>query len=220
MAQDFRPNASSGQLYSVTFGAQLDGSGTISADSFYRVDAIGETSGFDAGVSANNVYYATVGITLAAGDKATPITLGHPYFVQGVTYSGSRNKDDITAQRDATKTYTASKFSEVTGEISGVFDIQDTELKSVLQQFISTAEVAADGSVVETSPSSDPIRFMMTRNDVDNLTAGETGVAEWMPMILDSFSFDKPLEGGQPFSFNYTLRGDENPRHIRFTKAE
>lgn len=212
-----RPDASSGKGYFVDKGTVVT-TGPIAAGTFYQIIAKGETSGFAAGAAVNHVYYTNAGITLGTGDQAYVFTITAPNSIQGMTRSGSRSEADVTAQNDANKTYISSRFSEESGEISGVFDINDAVNKTIIERFIGTTDITDADAITETNPSAQPIYMIFSRNDLTELAAGEDWVVEWMPMSITGYSFDKPFEGGQPFNFNYRLLGNEFPSHIRITK--
>lgn len=216
MSQSIRPDASEGTLNWGVFGTQIIATESVTVAMWYRVDAIGGTSAFDSDVIVNGVYKAPVAIVLATGDLATPITLTELDFVNNVTYSATRAKNDATTQTDSTKTYLISKFSEVTGQISGVFSTTDSQLKEILSQFITVNSIAADGTITVQDINSSTMYFLLSRNDISALASGETEIWEWMPLNVDSLQFDKPLEGVQPFSFNYTLYGAEKPNETRY----
>lgn len=214
-----RPDASSGLGYFGSLGTKLESTDVIAADSFFKVVAVGGTSAFPASMQVvDHVYHTQSAITLSAGDEAYAFTLSAPNFIQGMTRSGTRAEADVTAQNDANKTYLSSKFSEESGDVSGVFDINDSQLLTVIQKFLGTTSITDAGVATETDPNADPLYMFFTRNDWDSLDAGEDWVVDYIPMSLTGYSFDKPLEGGQPFSFNYRVRGSEFPAHFRITK--
>ena len=60
--------------------------------------------------------------------------------------------------------------------------------------------------------------YMMSRRETE--TVGETAVWEHFPVTVESIALDKPLDGEQPFNFNYKIDGGNEPGVIYYKVKE
>jgi hypothetical protein len=211
MADTSKLRGVNGYLYGSTFAAVSTTSAALTANTWYKVVAVSTaTSGFPSGITVNDVIYNStlVNITAVAGDKYQAITLTKLAFVTSVSNSNAKEKFEDTVQTDAIKSYQVGTKPEVTGTINGYFIIDDTMQDTILKKFKVFMSYSSTGAVTRTEPNAEDFHAFLSLSES---TAEPYKMWEYKPMIIDSFTADKPMEGPVTFNFNYTENGGEKP---------
>lgn len=225
-----RATGKDGFLYSVEFGEPLVGGAdqTIPADGFYRIQSrAGSGSGIpqknpadtDAeDLGAGMVYFARAGQELAEGDSVVPMTLKKISFVTDETDSSQSTSHDVTTQADVDtglRAYVAGAFKERTGSVNGYVDTGSEEQRSLLLEFRMVS--VDDGENVSVYKSRTKVHhFMLSR--AEKVPDGDLEMWEYFPVIVEQLQMDKPMDGVQPFNFNYRVDGSSKPMTIFVTK--
>lgn len=209
-----------GYLYYGTLGSEVNGSAegvALTGEGYFKIIAKGEASGFPAAKGVKDVVYNKPAITLQAGDIAAPFTIEKVAFVTNVPYAGSKGKNENTTQIDEVKNFAEALRSELTGSIEGYFlDADDSGLQdTLLSRFKPVTTDDGAGNVTVLKGDGTPLHFFMSRYETAEV--GKEEVFEYMPLITDSMTMDKPMEGNQVFNFNYTIAGSEKPTVYRRT---
>jgi hypothetical protein len=218
-----KPTGKDGFLYSITFGAAIVGDGTIKVTEagFYRIQSKAATG---SGIPENdtdikggealapgNIYWAKKDQNLAVGDTLIPLTIKRISFTTDVTASAAGQSYDISTQEDVptgTRAYAAGAFKERTGTINGMVDVDSDEQRVLVNEF--SGVITDDGTAVTVKNSSTGEHdFMMSRRETTNV--GETEMWEYLPVVVEQINWDKPMDGVQPFNFNYRVDGSRKP---------
>ena len=174
-------------------------------------------SGLPSNLTTGDVFYqAGSGLPstdLTTGDEIYAITLTKAAFVTDVPASASREKFEDTVQIDDVRSYQVSSKPEKTGTINGYWLVDNDDQLSFVKQFGTVVEGTTTGGLTRTSPETDVIHTFMSRSES---TEEERQVWEYKPLIVESYSADKPMEGPQTFSVNYTEDGKEKPATYGF----
>jgi hypothetical protein len=144
----------------------------------------------------------------SSNDAVEKLTLTKLAFVTDVSMSASKEKFDETVQSDDVKSYQVSSKSEKTGSINGYWIDNDRHQQLLLKNVDTVLEHTTTGGITRTSPVTTVRRFMLSR---DESTASGAQVWEHLPVIIESLNSDKPMEGPQSFTMNYTAVGAEKP---------
>jgi hypothetical protein len=214
-------NGANGYIYSVSFAAATTSTGVggtaLDTDSWYKFTAIstGTTHASVQNLKENDVTWNSTGValTLSPGDKAQKMTITKLGFATDISDSESKEKFEQTVQTDDVKSYQVGSKPEVTGTVNGYFEYHSGSTATVVQRDIlskfRTVLRESTGHVLNrTSPDTDVFHSMLS------LSEGTTDKYElwaYKPMIIDSLTLDKPMEGPINFSFNYTEDGSEKP---------
>jgi hypothetical protein len=224
-----RPGGKDGKLYRILYGEAQNG-GAVEKTTFAKIVARADPSGLpepSAGQAARgaqplgsgNVFRAKAGLALEAGDKILPMALKLISFVTDVQDSGQKQSHDVTTQADVdsgNRSYLPGAFQERTGTISGVVDVDSEEQTELWNEYRQIIE--EDGDDVGVFPArAVEHEYMMSRRETAE--EGEIEVWEYMPLISESLQAGKPMDGVQPFSFNYRVDGKRKPAMLRL-KAE
>jgi hypothetical protein len=216
-----RPGGKDGFLYRAQFGAVLVGGAavTIATAGWYKIKTkASAASGFPAKTGAagralavGDVYYAQAGQTLAEGDSVIPITLNRISFVTDVSDQAQGQSYDVTTQDDiesGARAWIPSAFKDRSGTINGFVDTDSEEQRTLLGEYRKI--VVDDGEHVTVhDAASVEHEFMLSKRET--LTEGEIELWEYLPVISESINTSKPLDGAQPFSFNYKVDGKRKP---------
>jgi len=216
-----RPGGKDGFLYRITKGAVLPGGAavTIPSEMFVKIKskaAAGSgfpvktgTEGRDLGV--DDVYLARAGQTLVEGDSVIPFALSKISFVTDVSDQAQGQSHDVTTQADidsGTKAFIPGAFKERSGTINGFVDVDSEEQRELINEYRKV--IIDDGANVTVKPAASvEHEYMLSRRETD--TVGEVELWEYLPIISESLNTSKPLDGVQPFSFNYKVDGQRKP---------
>ena len=207
-----------GYLYEAAFGAEVSGTevGTLlDGESFFKIVSKGAASGLPAAKGEKDVFFNKPAVTLQDGDVVKPVTLDKVAFVTNIPHSASKNKNENTTQVDDVKTFAEALRAELSGTIEGYFldvsSLQDT----LLSRFKPVTTDDGAGNVTVLKGDGSPLHFFLSRKETTEV--GKQEIMEYLPLITDSLTMDKPMEGNQVFNFNYTVVGAEKPTTYRRT---
>lgn len=228
-----KPGGKDGKLYKIAEGTAITGGAnvTLTASGFYRIKSIASSdsalptpdtskAGYRA-IKPGDVVWLWKNQALATGDAVFPLTLTLISFVTDVSNSRNGNKTDITTQENVEvgiREYTVSPFSEGSGTINGMVDVDSEAQKELLNQFSAITEEDDDGHITVYKATQRKQDYMLSRRETD--TVGEIAMWEHFPVTVDSLTMDKPLDGAQNFNFNYSLDGGNNPGVIYYKVKE
>lgn len=228
-----KPSGKDGKLYKITEGEAVTGgeSVTLTSSGFYRIKSIASSgsslptpdtskSGYRK-IRPGDYVWLWKGQALAAGDAVIPLSLTLISFVTDVSNSRNGNKTDITTQENVEsgiREYAVSPFSEGSGTINGMVDVDSEAQKELLNQFSAITEEDDDGHITVYKATQRKQDYMLSRRETE--TVGEIAMWEHFPIVVDSLTLDKPLDGAQNFNFNYSLDGGNNPGVIYYKVKE
>ena len=209
-------NSAEGFLYIASLAAATTSAGAVDSGYWYRISGMSATGPLPANLTTGDIFYQLTSaiptastIPPTSNDAVQKITLTKLGFVTDVAMSISKEKFDETVQTDDVKSYQVSGKPEKSGSISGYWVDNDTHQQSILKRMDTVVEATTTGGVTRTSPQTSVVYLMLAR---DETTANASVVFEWLPCIIESLQSDKPMEGPQPFTFNYTAKGSEKPQ--------
>ena len=228
-----KPGGKDGKLYKIAEGEAVTGgaSVTLTASGFYKIKSVASSdsslptpdtskSGYRK-IRPGDVVWLWKGQALATGDAVILLTLTLISFVTDVSNSRNGNKTDITTQENVEvgiREYTVSPFSEGSGTINGMVDVDSEAQKELLNQFSAITEEDDDGHITVYKATQRKQDYMLSRRETE--TVGEIAMWEHFPVTVDSLTMDKPLDGAQNFNFNYSLDGGNNPGVIYYKVKE
>ena len=228
-----KPGGKDGKLYKIAEGNAVTGGEniTLTASGFYKIKSVASSdsslptpdtskSGYRK-IRPGDVVWLWKGQALAAGDAVIPLTLTLISFVTDVSNSRNGSKTDITTQENVEvgiREYTVSPFSEGSGTINGMVDVDSEAQKELLNQFSAITEEDDDGHITVYKATQRKQDYMLSRRETE--TVGEIAMWEHFPVTVDSLTMDKPLDGAQNFNFNYSLDGGNNPGVIYYKVKE
>lgn len=214
-------NGANGYIYSMSFAAATTSTATggtaLTLDSWYKFSAISTGTSHAAiqALKVNDVVYNSTGlaITLSEGDQAQLASIAKLAFATDVSDSEGKEKFEQTVQTDDSKSYQVGTKPEVTGTINGYFlyhagSTADVVQRNVLNKFRTILRESTASVLSRTAPSAGVFHSMLSLNEG---TTEQYELWEYKPMIIDSLTMDKPLEGPVNFSFNYTENGSDRP---------
>jgi len=123
----------------------------------------------------------------------------------------NKEKFDETVQTDDVKSYQVSSKPEKTGTISGYWIDNDAKQQEILKKLDTVIEHTTTGGITRTSPETSIVRMFLSRVESTEDTAAAAEIWEHIPAIIEGMTADKPMEGPESFSFNYTARGSAKP---------
>ena len=199
------------QIEGVELGSELAGEG------FFKVVSKGAASGLPAGLGVRDVFFNKPAVTLQEGDVVAPVTLDKVAFVTNVPHSASKSKNENTTQLDSVKSFAEGKRAELTGSVEGYFlDVDELGLQDeLLSRFKPVTKDDGAGNISILKSDGKPLHFFLSRYETTEV--GKEEVMDYLPVITESITLDKPLEGNQVFNFNYTVVGAEKPTTYRRT---
>jgi hypothetical protein len=217
-----RPGGKDGFLYRIDFGAVLVGGAAVtvatagwckikskaSAGSGIPKKSVG-SDGRD--LAVGDFYFAKAGQTLAEGDSLIPMTLKKISFVTDISDQAQGQTFDVTTQADieaGCKSYIAGAFKERSGTINGFVDVDSDEQRTLLNEYRKI--IVDDGTNIAVNDAkSVNHEYMLSKRETTTL--GEVELWEYLPVVTESINTSKPLDGAQPFSFNYKVDGQRKP---------
>ncbi len=227
-----KPAGKDGKLYSITAGEVVTGGAdvTLSVSGFYRIKSIAsagsslpakdDTIEGGASIKVGSVVHLWKGQALAAGDAVIPLLLTLVSFVKDVPNSMQGSSTDVSTQENlesGVREWAEGAFSDSSGTISGTFETESPAQQALLNNF---EEITVDDGVhITRLPAKKKHQdYMLSRHETD--TVGETAVWEHFPVIVESLTKDKPMDGEQSFSFAYKMDGGNFPGMIYYTVKE
>lgn len=221
-----RATGKDGFLYGIAFGEPIVGGDSIKITTagFYKIKSKAST---DSGIPSKNpankdavdlgvdmIYWAKVDQELKTGDTVIPITLTRLSFVTDTSDTSQSQSYDVTTQDDidtGLRSYVPGAFKERTGTISGYVDTGSEEQREILKEY-RMLEID-DGTNISVYNSTTKVHhYMLSR--AEKVPDGEYEVWEYFPVITEQLQMDKPMDGQQPFSFNYRVDGSSKPMTI------
>ena len=225
-----RATGKDGFLYSVRFGEPIVGGAdvTVETSGFFKIKSKAAAGSgipsknptdIDAvDLSADMIYFARAGQTLAEGDVIIPMELRKISFVTDVSDSSQSTSHDVTTQADVDtglRAYVPGAFKERTGSINGYVDTGSDEQRELLKEYRMVS--VDDGTNVSVWQSKTAVHhFMLSR--AEKVPEGDLELWEYFPVITEQLQMDKPLDGTQPFNFNYRVDGSSKPMTLYVTK--
>jgi hypothetical protein len=203
-------NGVNGYLYSVAFAAAATSSAALGTKTWFEISAISTDSGLPGNLEVGDVFYNSTGVAASrkSGDQTKEATLTKLAFVTDVTESENKEKFEQTVQTDDAKSYQVGTKPEITGTVNGYFVDNNTQQNTLLKKFRVVQAHTSSGGITRTSPDDDDFHAMISYSeDSDNTKE----VWAYKPMIIESLTMDKPMEGPVTFNFNYTENGAEKP---------
>ncbi len=222
-----KPAGKDGKLYVYTEGAAIT-SGSLLQSGFYKIKSVATASalprkkaGTDGrSIAPGDVVHLWAKQQLADGDAVIPLTLSLIGFVTDVDNSKQGESYDVSSQdnlESGVKEFKEGAFVESSGSISGFVDVDSQEQLTLLNNFIAVTE--DDGESMTVHPAKQTKQnYMLSRRETD--TPGETAMWEHFPVIVESVSMPKPLNGAQSFNFNYKVDGGRHPCVIKYKVPE
>lgn len=205
-----------GYFYVASLASTETTNGPLSSGSWYKIVGVASTSSaLPTNLSSGDVFYqidnetpVSTSTPLTSNDAVKKLTLTKAAFVTDVPASASREKFDNTVQTDEVRSYQVSSKPEKTGSINGYWLLANSDQLSFVKQFGTVMEATTTGGITKTTPLTSTIHTFLSRSES---TAETKQVWEYKPMIVESYNADKPMEGPQTFSVNYTEDGGERP---------
>jgi hypothetical protein len=210
-------------LYFATPGTEEVGDGTtpLATVGFYKITAVAASgSAWPTNAVVGDVVYNGSGaaeITPATGDNAKPLPMTKVAWVKDIPNSASKQKFDETTQIDNAMSYEEGDKPEISGTWDGYFFADDADVLTILKRFFTVIEDDGGGTITITAPTTGVIHAFLGRNEVT--TVGEKNIMQYLPVILDNWQGDKPMQGKQTFNVNYTAVGSERPNFYIRTVA-
>ena len=208
----------SGFLYFASLSTADTTAPALTGASWYKIMGKGSTGSLlPTNLSSGDVFYQRTSaspVTTAAfssNDAVRNFTLTTAAFVTDISNTASKEKFDQTVQTDAVRSYQVSEKPEASGSINGYWIQNNTKQQDVLKKFRTVLEQSTSDAITKTTPQTSVIHMFLSREES---TAQTAQIWEYKPVILDSYNSDKPLEGPQTFSFNYTENGADKPSII------
>ncbi|MFW5777392.1 MAG: hypothetical protein ACOCZB_08925 [Spirochaetota bacterium] len=210
-------------LYFATLGAEESGDGVtpLATEGFYKITARAASgSAWPTDAVVGDIVYNGTGaaeITPETGDDAKPITLTKVAWVKDIPNSASKQKFDDTTQIDNATSYEEGDKPEISGSFDGYFFSEDDQVLSILKKFFTVIEDDGAGNITFEGPSQGVIHAFLGRNETT--TSGEVEIMQYLPVIVEQLTTDKPMQGKQVFNCNYTAVGRERPSFYYRTVA-
>ncbi len=203
-----------GYLYYSVFSSQVQGTADgvdFQGNGWCKIVTKGKESGLPASLERGDVFYNSTKLILMDGDEVRLMTMSKVAFVTNIPGSASKTKQDVTTQMDSVKSFIEGSRSELTGNIEGYFLNEDPMglQELLLARFKSVIMDDGVGNITKLESAGEPLHFFLSR--FETTEEGKREITDYMPLITDSLTLDKPMEGNLPFSFAYTLVGSERP---------
>lgn len=207
-------------LWLGTKGVDVVGDGTtaLAGVGYFKVTAKAASGSALGDLNINDVFYNPESSTLtpATGDVVVPFTLTKVAFVKDIPNSGSKQTFEDTTQIDEFKSYQESAIVDLSGSFDGNYAVGDTMAEEILNRFFPIIDQV--GATITRKPQKiGPVHCFLGRNEEPQ--SGESLEMQYLPCIIDSLTFDKPMEGVQPLKCNYKAVGSERPSIIRYKAA-
>lgn len=212
-------NGSGGYLYIASVNSTADTAPALTSGTWYMITGKAASgSKLPTNLTTGDVFFqrtsnSPVSSTAAftSNDAVKYLTLTRAAFVTDISMSVSKEKFDETVQTDDVKSYQVSSKPEKTGTISGYWIDNNSDQQTIIKKLDTVIEHTTTGGITRTSPQTSVLRMFLSRVESSEDTAAAAEVWEYLPAIIDSLTADKPMEGPESFSFNYTARGADKP---------
>ena len=227
-----RATGKDGFLYAVTFGEAITGNDNgqvkITKSGFYKIKSVGSATGLPrkngahkeaVDLSADMIFWGKNQLILKNGDVVIPLNLKKISFVTDTSDSSQTTSHDVTTQADietGLRSYVAGAFKERTGSISGYVDTESEEQRELLKEYRMVSIADETNTSVYISQTK-VHHFMLSR--AEKVATGESEMWEYFPVITEQLQMDKPMDGVQPFSFNYRVDGSSKPMTMYVKKG-
>ena len=205
----------SGYLYIGSLASTETTAAPLTSGTWYKVMGVSSTGGaLPTNLTSGDVFKQMSGLPVStdavftSNDAVKAFSLSTAAFVTDVPSNASKEKFEDTVQTDDVRSYQVSSKTENTGTINGYWINNDSDQRTFMKKFRTVMEHTTTGGITKTSPQTSVIHTFLSR---DESTASDKQIWEYKPMILDSYNSDKPMEGPQTFTVNYTEDGKEHP---------
>lgn len=188
-----------GEIERAIAGTQLVDSGTMTADTWYRIDSVGSGSVLDSDL-VGFLYYAAGTEVLVTDDSATPFTFTRIGYITSWDLNATKDKYEVTQLGKCTKGYVAG-LKDVTSSFEGTRDLLDDEQADIVNQFMA---IITDNTI--SAQQSDDL-FLRLVVDDKTTTSGEYKEFYFGKFIADSFTTNQSAESKSDFSFSGTVDG-------------
>ncbi len=224
-----KPGGKDGKLYKITGETLVEGGEdvTLSTSGFYRIKSVGTDTllpqpseaqivkGARA-LKAGDVCHLWKGQELAEGDNVALLNYTLISFVKDVSNSKQGTSYDVSTQENldsGLREWITGAFTDASGTINGTFETDSDAQRELMNQFEAIQE--DDGENYAVYPAKQTNQdYLMSRRETT--TVGETAVWEHFPVVVESVTTDKPLDGEQNFNFNYKVDGGNHPGMIYY----
>jgi hypothetical protein len=183
-------------------GTALSDTGTLTVDTYYRIDAVGAGSALDSDL-VGFLYKADGTEALVSDDTVTPFTFVRIGFISSWDLNVNKDKYEVTQLGKCTRGYIAG-LKEVTSSFEGTRDIQDAEQADIINNFM---EVISDNVI---SAQQDDDLFLKLTVDNKETVSGKINEFYFGKFIADSFTTNQSSTAKSDFSFNGTVDGANN----------
>jgi len=195
-----------GKITTLTLGAEVSATTTLTEDVWYLVTAIDDSSsGFPAGATVGYFYRSDGSETLAGDDTCKPATFTDKCDIQNWKLDFSKDDIEITTLCDNTKTYLPGD-TDITGSMTGVFKIGTTDTVGGIQNAFVPI-VQASGTYAVNAINEDQIYLkLVTQEDTDT---DETEQFYIVPATFNSFNQGATRGEAQTFDAGFRLAPDD-----------
>lgn len=228
-----KPGGKDGKLYKITSETLVEGgtSVTLSKSGFYRIKSVAASTSLPQpssaqiakgarALAAGDVCHLWKGQALADGDDVALLNFTLIGFVKDVSNSKQGTSYDVSTQENldsGLREWITGAFTDASGTINGTFETDSEAQRELMNQFESIQE--DDGTNLAVYPAMQKNQdYLMSRRETT--TVGETAVWEHFPVVVESITTDKPLDGEQNFNFNYKVDGGNHPGMIYYKVIE
>jgi len=192
-----------------TVGSLIEGDGTtpITSDGCYIVKSVA-TSGstLPTGILAGYLVYLETTDTPAVDDDVAPVTFTNMCYVQNGTLDFNKDEIETTVLCDDIKTYIAGR-TDLSGSFDGVYEAGNEEVKDIVNRFIDTVSLSADGSTATVSQQNGDIFYLQLEVNKAS-TQGEPTEFYFLPITILSTSSGISQGSAQTFSANVRVTDD------------
>jgi hypothetical protein len=183
-------------------GTPLSDTGTLTLDTYYRIDAVGGGSVLPT-ASVGFLYKADGTEVLTSGDTVTPFTFTRIGYISSWDLNTNKDKYEVTQLGVCTKGYIAG-LKEVTSSFEGTRDLADGEQLDIINQFM---DVITDNVVSEQQDDNLYLRLIVDNKETES---GKVNEFYFGKFISDSFTTNQSADAKSDFSFNGTVDGANN----------
>jgi len=184
-----------------------DGTTAIPAEGYYVVKGIA-TSGstLPTGIEAGYLVYLTETDVPAIDDDVAPITFTELCYVQNGSLDFNKDEIETTTLCDGIKTYRAGR-TDLSGAFDGVYESGNEEVRELVNRFIDTVKLSADGSTADLEKQNSDIFYLQYQMNKDS-TQNEPVEFFFMPITILSTSSGIAQGSAQTFSANIRVTND------------
>lgn len=211
MSATDRLQASDGLLYRIVFGSTLTSTTAALDEEWHKIISIASTttSALPSALAVGDLFYAKPATTLAEGDTVQKLTKTALTFVTDATVDAAVEVFEKTTQTDDAKSWAQSDKPDINVTVGGYYEEGTTVQDTIEQHFYNIITDDGAGTVAKNAVTTATLWCELYANITT--TTGDTEKKMLLPLICESLSKGKPLEGMQPFSFNAKVNGEEHP---------